>query len=219
MSQFDGVSYFNSSLHKATVIWLHGLGDSGDGFAPIAPHLALPDELGVKFLFPHAPIQPVTINGGMEMRAWYDIKSLDLDKRADAQGVQQSADRISALLDEQIAAGIPASKIILAGFSQGGVIALHLAPRFEHKLGGVMALSTYMSQPELLAQQAKHTDLTIFMAHGDFDNVVPLSAGKQALDCLSSAGMDVSWQSYAMAHQVCDEELRAIRQWLIERLS
>ncbi|MBS3799332.1 alpha/beta fold hydrolase [Pseudoalteromonas sp. BDTF-M6] len=219
MSQFDGVSYFNSSVHKATVIWLHGLGDSGDGFAPVAPHLALPDELGVKFLFPHAPVQAVTINGGMEMRAWYDIKSLDLDKRADAQGVQQSAQCISALIDEQIAAGIPADKIILAGFSQGGVISLHLAPRYQHKLAGVMALSTYMSQPELLAEQAIHKDLTVFMAHGEFDNVVPLAAGKQAYECLQEQGMAVSWQTYAMAHQVCEQELEAIRQWLIERLS
>ena len=219
MSQFDGVTYIGAAEHKATVIWLHGLGDSGEGFAPIAPHLALPDELDVKFLFPHAPIQAVTINNGMEMRAWYDIKSLDLDKRADAKGVQQSAQRISALIDEQIAAGIAPNKIILAGFSQGGVIALHLAPRYQHKLAGVMALSTYMSQPELLAEQAKHKDLTIFMAHGDFDNVVPLEAGKQAYQCLLDVGMAASWQSYAMAHQVCDQELMAIRQWLIERLS
>ena len=219
MSQFDGVTYLGAPEHKATVIWLHGLGDSGEGFAPIAPHLALPDELGVKFLFPHAPVQAVTINGGMEMRAWYDIKSLDLDKRADAHGVQQSAQRIGALIDEQIAAGIAPNKVILAGFSQGGVIALHLAPRYQHKLAGVMALSTYMSQPELLVEQAKHKDLTIFMAHGDFDNVVPLAAGKQAYQCLLDVGMVVSWQSYAMAHQVCDQELKAIRQWLIERLS
>ncbi|WP_462156781.1 alpha/beta hydrolase [Pseudoalteromonas sp. GB56] len=219
MTQFDGVTYQGSTEHKATVIWLHGLGDSGEGFAPVAPHLALPDELGVKFLFPHAPVQAVTINGGMEMRAWYDIKSLDLDKRADAQGVQQSSERISALIDEQLASGIPADKIVLAGFSQGGVIALHLAPRYQHKLAGVMALSTYMSQPERLAEEAKHTDLTIFMAHGDFDNVVPLDAGKQAYQCLLNVGMNVSWQSYSMAHQVCDQELIAIRQWLIERLS
>ena len=219
MSSFDGVSVFDAPEHKCTVIWLHGLGDSGEGFAPVAAHLNLPAELGIKFLFPHAPVQAVTINGGMEMRAWYDIKSLDLDKRADAQGVQQSAQSISALIDEQIAAGIPADKIILAGFSQGGVIALHLAPRYHHKLAGVMALSTYMSEPEHLTDEARHRDLNIFMAHGDFDNVVPLEAGKQAYTYLQNEGMNVSWQSYAMAHQVCDAELQAIRQWLLERLS
>lgn len=219
MQQFDGVSYFNAPSHKATVIWLHGLGDSGDGFAPVAPQLALPDELGVKFLFPHAPVQPVTINGGMEMRAWYDIKSLELDKRADVTGVEQSAARISQLIDEQISQGIAADKIVLAGFSQGGVIALHLAPRYQHKLAGVIALSTYMCEPQTLKADAKHTDLTVFMAHGQFDNVVPFAAGELAYNTLINLGMNASWQHYPMAHQVCEPELVAIRQWLIEQLS
>ena len=134
--------------HKATVIWLHGLGDSGDGFAPVAPQLNLPSELGIRFIFPHAPIQPVTINGGMEMRSWYDIKSIELDKRADEQGVRDSAEKVQTLINQEIENGIPANKIILAGFSQGGVVSLHLAPRFEHKLAGVMALSTYMCVPK-----------------------------------------------------------------------
>ena len=219
MAAFDGVTYFDADEHKATVIWLHGLGDSGDGFAPVAAHLALPKELGVKFLFPHAPVQPVTINNGMAMRSWYDIKSMSMDERADHQGVQESAAKIEALLDEQIAAGISADKIILAGFSQGGVVTLHLAPRYKHRLAGVMALSTYMSQPQLLAEQAKQNDLDIFMAHGDYDDVVPKVAATQALDTLQSYGYQVRWSTYPMAHQVCDEQLQAIRQWLIERLT
>lgn len=124
------------SEHKATVIWLHGLGDSGNGFAPIVPAFQLPDELGIKFIFPHAPVRPVTINNGMQMRAWYDIKSMDFGSRADIDGVRESAESVKALLDAEIAAGIPAHKIILAGFSQGGVITYHLGARYEHSLGG-----------------------------------------------------------------------------------
>lgn len=213
------VQYPAQNSHKATVIWLHGLGDSGDGFAPVAPQLALPAELGVRFVFPHAPVQPVTINGGMLMRSWYDIKSADLEKRADEQGVKDSAAKVEQLIDNEIANGIPANKIILAGFSQGGVISLHLAPRLKYKLAGVMALSTYMCVPQKLADEAKQTALNIFMAHGSEDNVVPLSAGKNAYDMLATNGMDVSWQEYPMAHQVCAQELQAIRHWLISRLS
>ena len=213
------VEYPAQSEHKATVIWLHGLGDSGDGFAPVAPQLNLPSELGIRFIFPHAPVQPVTINGGMEMRSWYDIKSIELDKRADEQGVRDSAAKVEELINKEIASGIPASKIILAGFSQGGVISLHLAPRFEQKLAGVMALSTYMCVPQKLADEAKHTGINIFMAHGNQDNVVPYSAGRSAFEVLTAHNMDVSWQEYPMAHQVCAEELQAIRHWLIARLS
>ncbi|RRS07396.1 carboxylesterase [Pseudoalteromonas sp. J010] len=205
--------------HKASIIWLHGLGDSGNGFLPIAPELNLPDELGVQFIFPHAPEQPVTINGGMVMRAWYDIKSFDLDKRADEQGVRDSSAQVEALIQTQLDKGIPANRIILAGFSQGGVIALHLAPRLAVKLAGVMALSTYMCVPEKLSAEAKQTELAIFMAHGSADPVVPMFAGEQAFNTLKQQGYEVSWQDYPMEHQVCLEELKAIRAWLIERLS
>ncbi|MEC8224979.1 MAG: carboxylesterase, partial [Pseudomonadota bacterium] len=158
------VEYPAQGDHKATVIWLHGLGDSGDGFAPVAPQLALPKELGVRFVFPHAPVQPVTLNGGMAMRSWYDIKSMDLDKRADEQGVRESAAKVAAIIDQEIAKGIAPNKIILAGFSQGGVVSLHLAPRLDFKLAGVMALSTYMCVPAKFANEAKQQGLNIFMA-------------------------------------------------------
>ncbi|MCF7502058.1 dienelactone hydrolase family protein [Pseudoalteromonas sp. L1] len=213
------VEYPAQGEHKASVIWLHGLGDSGDGFAPVAPQLALPKELGIRFVFPHAPVQPVTINGGMAMRSWYDIKSMDLDKRADEQGVRDSAAKVAELIEVEIAKGIPANKIVLAGFSQGGVVSLHLAPRLEQKLAGVMALSTYMCVPDKLADEAKQRNLNIFMAHGRLDDVVPHSAGRQAFDVLCANNMEVSWQDYPMAHQVCGEELMAIREWLIARLS
>lgn len=213
------VDYPAKGRHKASIIWLHGLGDSGNGFLPIASELNLPDELGAHFIFPHAPEQPVTINGGMVMRAWYDIKSFDLDKRADEQGVRDSSAQVEALIQAQLDKGIPANRIILAGFSQGGVIALHLAPRLTVKLAGVMALSTYMCVPEKLSAEAQQSELTIFMAHGSADPVVPMFAGEHAFNTLQQQGYEVSWQDYPMEHQVCLEELKAIRAWLITRLS
>ncbi len=205
--------------HKASVIWLHGLGDSGEGFAPIVPQLHMPDELGIKFIFPHAPIRPVTINGGMEMRAWYDIVSFELDKRADETGVKESAAQVEALIEQEINSGIAANKIILAGFSQGGVIALHLGPRYSEKLAGVMALSTYMCRPDKFNDEVLQKDLTVLMAHGTQDEVVPVDAGKQALDVLTTNGLAVQWHEYPMGHQVCGEEVMMIRNWLIEQLS
>ncbi len=206
---------------KATVIWLHGLGDSGHGFAPIVPELRLPDALGVRFVFPHAPERPVTINGGMRMRAWYDIKSMDFDKRADLTGVRESAEQVEQLIEAEISNGVPPEKIILAGFSQGGVIALHLGPRFSKSLGGIMGLSTYMCQPELLADEAHpaNQQTPVFMAHGEMDDVVPIAMGKTAYDTLAANQYNVSWQSYRMQHNVNMDEINAISQWLQARLA
>ncbi len=205
-----------SSTPNACVIWLHGLGDSGHGFAPIVPELKLPDTMAVKFIFPHAPERPVTINGGMRMRAWYDIKSLDFNSRADLTGVLESASQVEALIQEQVDKGIPTNRIVLAGFSQGGVIALHLAPRFTHKLAGVMALSTYMCEPNLLAQEATDTnrDIPIMMAHGDQDEVVPIFMGNAAYKTLTENGFNATWQTYTMQHNVCMQELNDISAWL-----
>ncbi|HCA77375.1 MAG TPA: carboxylesterase [Alteromonas sp.] len=206
---------------KATVIWLHGLGDSGHGFAPIVPELRLPDALGVRFVFPHAPERPVTINGGMRMRAWYDIKSMDFDKRADLTGVRESAEQVEQLIEAEISNGVPPEKIILAGFSQGGVIALHLGPRFSKSLGGIMGLSTYMCQPELLAGEAHpaNQQTPVFMAHGEMDDVVPIAMGKAAYDTLTANQYNVSWQSYRMKHNLNMDEINAISQWLQARLA
>jgi len=200
----------------ACVIWLHGLGDSGHGFAPIVPELKLPASMSVKFIFPHAPERPVTINGGMKMRAWYDIKSLDFESRADLDGVLTSAAQVEALINAQIESGIPASRIVLAGFSQGGVIALHLAPRFTQKLAGVMALSTYMCEPSLLASQASdiNKDTPYFCAHGDQDEVVPVFMGNAAYKTLKENGFNATWTSYTMQHNVCMQELNDISAWL-----
>ncbi|MGJ8680216.1 alpha/beta hydrolase [Paraglaciecola sp.] len=210
-----------TSSPKATVIWLHGLGDSGNGFAPIVPELNMPQELAVRFIFPHAPVRPITINNGMQMRAWYDIKSMDFGSRADSTGVKESAALIQQLIEAEIAQGIPANKIILAGFSQGGVVALHLGTRYEHKLAGIMSLSSYMCEPEKLTAEAhnanKNTD--IFVAHGQQDDVVPIAMGNAAFKTLESNGYPVSWKDYMMQHNVCVQELNDISAWLQKQLS
>lgn len=209
-----------STEHKATVIWLHGLGADGHDFEPIVPELKLPTELGVKFIFPHAPVMPVTINGGYEMRAWYDIRDADLANREDKDGVRQSAALVEQFIEAEIAAGIPSNKIILAGFSQGGAIALHLATRTQHKLGGIVALSTYLTMPEELVNEKSETNLDtpIFMAHGSQDPVVPMQRGQFSAKTLQDNGFKVSWQDYPMAHAVCLEEIQALGSYLQTQL-
>ena len=210
-----------STAPDACVIWLHGLGDSGHGFAPIVPELKLPDSMAVKFLFPHAPERPITINGGMRMRAWYDIKSLDFESRADLEGVKESAEQVEQLIKAQIESGIKAERIVLAGFSQGGVIALHLAPRFSQKLAGVMALSTYMCEPALLSSEALdvNRETPIMMAHGEQDEVVPGFMGNAAFKTLNECGFKATWQTYTMQHNVCMQELNDISAWLQKLLN
>lgn len=205
---------------KACVIWLHGLGDSGHGFAPVVPELHLPDSLPVKFLFPHAPVQTVTINNNMQMPAWYDIKSLDFNSRADLAGVQASAAKIEQLIQAQLEAGFAADKIVLAGFSQGGVIAYHLGLRFGKRLAGIMALSTYMCEPARLADEASEAnrDIPIFVGHGTQDPVVPAQLGQMAMESLQANGYAPKWHQYPMEHSVCREELDDISAWLQARL-
>ena len=207
--------------HKATIIWLHGLGDSGNGFAPIAPELKLDPSLGVKFIFPHAPVRPVTINNGMKMRAWYDIKSMDMESRADLDGVVESSHAVKRLIDNEIANGIAANKIILIGFSQGGVIAYHLGARFEQSLAGIVGLSTYMCNPQSLAQQknAANQHTPILVCHGMQDEVVPMSLGKVAFATLQNNGFKVSWKEYAMQHNVCLPEIQDIAEFINKQLS
>ncbi|MFQ3248322.1 MAG: phospholipase/carboxylesterase [Glaciecola sp.] len=207
--------------HKATIIWLHGLGDSGNGFAPIAPELKLPDNLGVKFLFPHAPIRPVTINNGMEMRAWYDIKSMDMDSRADLEGVIDSAQRVEQLIRAEIESGIDASKIMLVGFSQGGVIALHLGARFKQTLAGIIALSTYMCAPQSLnaEKSAENQNTPVFFAHGQQDEVVPLFLGNAAFMTMKENGYPVEWKEYMMQHNVCMPEIEDISKFIQDKLA
>jgi len=193
----------NSSA-TSCVIWLHGLGDSGNGFAPIVPVLNLPKNHGIRFIFPHAPEQAVTINQGYVMRSWYDIKTMDLHSRADMPGVLESEEAVHALIQEQIDAGIPANKIVLAGFSQGGVISLFTGLRYPQKLAGIMALSCYLPTadhlPENLSSENKSTP--ILQNHGEQDDVVPMSAGKMAHQLLVDDGYQTQWKSYRMPHSV-----------------
>ncbi|MGL5394059.1 MAG: alpha/beta hydrolase, partial [Shewanella sp.] len=203
----------------AVVIWLHGLGDSGAGFAPVVPALGLPADHSIRFIFPHAPEQAVTINGGYIMRAWYDIKSMDLHDRADMQGVMASELSVQVLIDEQIAAGIPSERIVLAGFSQGGVMSLFTGLRYPHKLAGIMALSCYLPTADVLPSQlsAANANTPILLQHGEQDDVVPLSAGLLAKEALIAGGYQVQWQTYPMPHSVIPVQLKAISTWLQQR--
>lgn len=216
-----GVEIAPQGQHKATIIWLHGLGDSGNGFAPIAPELKLDPALGVKFIFPHAPIRPVTINNGMKMRAWYDIKTMDMGSRADIQGVLESSEQVKALIEHEISQGIPANKIMLIGFSQGGVIAFHLGTRFDQKLAGIAGLSTYMCEPSSLTTEKHAANMTtpILCCHGIQDEVVPMSLGKLAYTTLQDNGYDVSWKQYGMQHNVCMPEINDISAFITSNLS
>jgi phospholipase/carboxylesterase len=202
-----------------SIIWLHGLGADGQDFVPIADELELP--VAVRYVFPHAPMRPVTINGGFVMRAWYDIASQRIDAQQDAAGIRASQSLVEALIAQEVARGIAPRHIFLAGFSQGGAVALHTALRHATALGGVMALSTYLplmesTQDELLEQ----TNATpIFMAHGRSDPIVPYSLGTTSRDALQKFGYAVQWHEYAMQHSVCEEELRDIETWLAMRMN
>ncbi|WP_285164983.1 alpha/beta hydrolase [Shewanella goraebulensis] len=209
-----------TTLATACVIWLHGLGDSGAGFAPVVPLLGLPQDHSIRFVFPHAPEQPVTINGGYIMRSWYDIKSMDLHDRADINGVLASEKAVKALIHEQIEAGIAAENIILAGFSQGGVMSLFSGLRFEHKLAGIMALSCYLPAGETLPDDLHpaNANTPLLQHHGEQDEVVPLFAGKMAYDALNKAGYVSTWKTFPMPHSVIPEQLTEIGQWITGRL-
>jgi phospholipase/carboxylesterase len=203
---------------KATrcVIWLHGLGDSGAGFSPIVPVLNLPKDHGIRFIFPHAPEQAVTINQGMVMRSWYDIKSMDLHNRADITGVMESEQRLHALIQEQIEGGIAADKIVLAGFSQGGVISLFTGLRYSQKLAGILAMSCYLPSPDSLPVDLSvaNQQTPILQHHGIQDEVVPVGAGNMANSLLIAAGYSAEWQTYTMPHTVIAEQLADISAWI-----
>ena len=206
--------------YESVVIWLHGLGDSGNGFAPIVPELKLPADHKIRFVFPHAPIRPITINNGMQMRAWYDIKSLDFNSRADLQGVEESTEQVRQLIEDEINKGIPADKIVLAGFSQGGVVAYHLGLQFEQTLAGILTLSTYMCEAETLAQRASDANkqTPIMVGHGQQDEVVPMYMGQAAYNVLKQNGYQATWHEYPMQHNVCLQELDDISAWIQARL-
>ena len=198
-----------------SVIWLHGLGADGNDFVPIARELSLPP-LGIRFVFPHAPMRPVTINGGFVMRAWYDIAQQDVRLKEDEQGLRQSQQLIEQLIATQATRGVPLSRIVIAGFSQGGVISLQTGLRQRERLAGIMSLSAYLPLSSAIEKErnAASNDVPIFLGHGIADNIVPLPLGIASRDRLLKLGYDVDWHQYPMAHSVCPEELEDISAWL-----
>ncbi len=205
----------------ASVVLLHGLGADGTDFVPIVDELRLPDALPVRFVFPHAPIRPVTVNAGYAMRAWYDIRSFTPEGRADAAGLAQSVERVNGYLRHEIERGVAPSGIVLAGFSQGGAVALAAGLRFPEQLAGILALSTYLPFPESLAAErsAANADVPVLMCHGRLDPVVNVTLGQEAHDVLTTLGYPVEWHEYPMQHEVCAAEIAEVGRWLAERFS
>jgi phospholipase/carboxylesterase len=203
----------------ASVVLLHGLGADGTDFVPIVDELRLPDSLPVRFVFPHAPSRPVTVNAGYVMRAWYDIRSFTPEGRADAAGLEQSVGRVYGCLRHESARGIAASRIVLAGFSQGGAVALAAGLRFPERLAGILALSAYLPFPQALAAErsAANADVPILMCHGRLDPVVHVTLGQEARDVLSGLRYPVEWHEYPMQHEVCAAEIADVGRWLEER--
>ena len=201
---------------NASIIWLHGLGADGYDFLPIAKELDLSGLASVRFIFPHAPMMPVTLNGGYVMPAWYDIVALDQSAPEDATGIRASARYVESLIAQENARGIPSRRIVLAGFSQGGVIALHAALRHPARLAGALILSSYLALGAALPKEAAaaNRDLPIFMAHGSMDNIVAESLARDSKTLLTEMGYRVEWHDYAMAHSVCPEEIMDIGIWL-----
>jgi phospholipase/carboxylesterase len=206
---------------RCSVIWLHGLGASSNDFAPIIPELGIQDDLGIRFVFPQAPNMPVSINNGMVMPAWYDISEMDLMRRADSAGITLSSATITDMINDEIAMGIDPSKIVVAGFSQGGVVAIDAGIRFPSTLAGIMALSTYIPVRDTLptAEQSGNGNISIFYGHGDYDPVIPMEQAESAREFLETTGYSVEWKSYPMEHSVSPQEIADIKVWLTKVLS
>lgn len=220
MELLDCVEHQTGADPRWSVLWLHGLGADGHDFEPIVPQLVDPAWPALRFVFPHAPVRAVTINGGARMRAWYDIRDLDLAHRADGVGVAQSVLQVEQLLARERERGIPSSRVFVAGFSQGGAITLATALQRQEPLAGLVALSTYL--PEMDQAQTRLVPgaqrQPVFMAHGSHDPVVPVAAGEISARVLRGLGFELEWHAYPMAHQVCAEEIADLRHWLDARL-
>ncbi len=217
----DGIETTSGPNPTHAIIWLHGLGADGHDFAPIVPELLRPGWPALRFVFPHAPIRAVTINGGARMRAWYDILGLEIAQRQDERGVRESIAQVDQLIAREVARGIASENIIIAGFSQGGAIALAAGLRHPQRLGGIIALSTYLPIAERTAEEASATNrgLPIFMGHGNLDPVVGHPLGLMSAEFLRNLDYPVDWFSYAMPHSVNAEEIADIARWLGDRLT
>ena len=198
----------------AAVIWLHGLGASGHDFEPVVPELGLPDNAAVRFIFPHAPNMPVTINGGMTMPAWYDIKAMDIDRVVDTDQLVASSDAVAKLVDREIERGVKSENIVIAGFSQGGAVAYELGLSYPKRLAGIIALSTYFATAKTLKRSEANRDIPIRIYHGTFDPMVPEALGRQSVEKLQDMGFEPTYETYPMEHSVCMEEIVDIGKFL-----
>ena len=203
----------NKVIDRA-VIWLHGLGASGHDFEPVVPQLGLADDMAVRFIFPHAPNRPVTVNGGMVMPAWYDILEMSLERKVDIAQIEESSQQIHDLIAREIERAVKPEHIVIAGFSQGGAVAYHVALGYPQRLAGLMALSTYLATNDHINYSAANKDMPILIEHGTHDPVVPVVLGEQAQNLLSEEGYSVVYHTYPMAHQVCMPQIQNIGQWM-----
>ena len=201
------------------IIWLHGLGASSNDFPPVVPHLGLKPTPSIRFIFPQAPSRPITINNGYVMPGWYDIKGISIEEKHDREGIEESRATIDALIEEQMDLGVKSENIILAGFSQGGAIAYYTALRSKHKLGGILALSTYLLYAEQTESERDpaNNNIPIFTTHGTLDTVVPLQLGRQSAEKLEALGYPVRWKTYPMEHEINLEQIKAIGNWINDR--
>ena len=203
------------------VIWLHGLGADGHDFEPIVPELVDSSWPALRFVFPHAPVRPITINGGMAMRAWYDISGMEIAQRQDEAGIRASIRLLGELIEREVARGVPSANIFLAGFSQGGAIVLSAGLRYAQRLGGIVALSTYLPMADKTDAEASSANRTvpIFMAHGMLDPTISHALGEMSRDYLAQRGYAIDWHAYPMAHSVCAEEIADLKRWIGARLT
>lgn len=218
MSLLPAIEQETRENPDASIIWLHGLGADGNDFAPIVPELNLPDELAVRFIFPHAPSIPVTVNGGFVMPAWYDIVEMEIDRRVDTQQLLLSANAINMFIDQEMERGVSSSRIIIAGFSQGGAVAYHVALSHEKPLCGLLVMSTYFATSEIVETSQANQSIPIEVHHGLQDPVVPEKLGRKAVEQLQEKGYDVNYRTYPMEHGVCASQIDDISDWLRLRL-
>lgn len=216
MQTLEFIEITTKSTPTACMIWLHGLGADGHDFVDIVPELNLPSNLGIRFIFPHAPVQPVTLNAGHPMRAWFDIFGLDEFSAQDDAGIRKSQQTINHLIEKIARSGIPKEKIILAGFSQGGALALHCGLRYKHKLAGIIGLSTFLPLADKLKTEKSiaNSNTPIFLAHGIQDFIVPLRFGELSRNTLVELGYKITWNAYEMPHSVCPQEIKDIGYWI-----
>lgn len=217
MTQLKYIEVETQENPTSAVIWLHGLGASGNDFAPIVPEMHLP--MGVRFIFPHAPNRTVTVNGGMVMPAWYDIISINIDRVIDTQQIMESAQQVGELIEQEISRGIPSERIFIAGFSQGGAVAYETALSYPKPLGGVIALSTYFATQKTITLHDANRQMPLFIAHGTYDNVVAETLGQKALQALEEENYQASYVTYPILHSVCMDEITDIATWLQKQLA